>query len=365
MGGTIGHHRHLPVGLNNLPAVENKQNTTYNIIDEDLWGIIVQFTTVGGPRTCGRSLRCTARTCKRMYQGVKQAIPWVVSVLAHHIDQDESNDDKVSSWTRELKQIGALAVPHILHWLCPIHPGRCRAATALLKVLGERAGTDAAGALVSALQWSFCVARPHLQREPWACTACTYLNPASRQLWCEVCMRAKPAIQEPLEYDSSPTDPAALTQRLRPSAWNNHGPYRQADRSMSMDTRSQPQYELVCAIGSMPNRATETAIATLVGCLTADTCPSVKQAASHALVKIGERAVSHISPLLHWDCSCNQAPRFEEQVVIRLAAQTLSMMARRLIQIPTSQVREYLQDTNGKWHQWVPQNVRERFNIYF
>jgi hypothetical protein len=186
-----------------------------------------------------------------------------------------------------------------------------------------------------------------LKNDPaeWSCPSCTFFNPATALRSCQMCQAWLPsASKSAVKYCASMTLPDDESQVS--CAWSGQGSIYSAEMA---DERLEAQYMLVeCIRGTITRSdsesiASEAAIRALVRCITADACPSVKQAASRALAAIGQPAVSYLLKLLEWDQHTHNKPSNEQQVVIRIAIVTLERMtACYEIQYPFHQVHQCL-----------------------
>ena len=188
-------------------------------------------------------------------------------------------------------------------------------------------------------------------------------------LACRLCQSCPPATQRSaIEYCASmilPDDESQVS-----SAQSGQGSIYAAEMA---DERLEVRYELVeCIRGAIMRResgsiASEATIRSLVRCITADACPSVKQAASRALAAVGQPAVPYLLKMLEWDQHTQSRPSSEQQIVIRIAIVTLERMtAYYEIQYPSHQVHQCLctfkcgMSTSGcsTFRDWVPSNLQ-------
>lgn len=212
-------------------------------------------------------LRTAAGTCTKLHASVREAVGQLVFALGEQLSLADATDTR--HWKlnlHRLVRIGRLALPHTEAWLTPQDRKRCIAAVRLLKEVGL---TDV--------------------------TSSKHLS-AMIQMLERSCECQKP--------------------------WTLHFAH-------TMDEASEPLYEVVSLLGLHPQELLaryHTLPALFATLLTADTCPSVKDAAVRGLIRMGDDAAVPVLTLLEEISEhCCQEPA-QSLAVTRMALRVLGSL---------------------------------------
>lgn len=270
-------------------------------LDQDIWELVILYLDLRLPDQCGTVLSA-AKTCTKLRAGVLQAIPQLLCHLRTMIQVGNKREHQNA--LRCLCRLGALALPHIEPWLCPVDTNSCMAALTLLQHTGCQ--QQYMPLVLHALQRSLSLRRPTVQE--WACSECTFFN-QPKATSCVMCLEKRPLLSKEELFLSEDSNIANSVI----SPWTHY-----ADM---MDPRLAPQHEFLCVLMRMPPDPKTLPI--LMSCITADCCPSVKPAAVRALKRLGPSIVPQLKEVLHLYDREQGGPSYEVKSIVRLALTAL------------------------------------------